>query len=416
MLFDAHKRPPRSIGAAFLFGAFFAAGCASVVQRQPEVMEMQIGHAPAESSAPSAVRPARGRDLLRVLLRRGQQGLKLSASGGLGLYDPESGEALSSIGAEGKGRLSANASILFLGSKRLGKAVEVRAESGALRVAGRAYAGRLLLYAMGDQVFLVNEVSLEDYLKGVLPSEVPSSWPMEALKAQAVAARSYAVWRVGETRKAGNSPYDLDDSVASQVYQGLQNKSERSDSAVDACAGEVLSYQGKIAQCFFHSNSGGHTAGSDEAWGTDHAPAYLAGVEDSWSEDQKHYAWSATLPLADVQAKLERAKLWPGGLLEEVIPKDRSESGRWNLVRLIGGHQEKVVKATAFRTALGADVLRSTNFRTRPRGDAVVFDGLGWGHGVGLAQEGAKAMAEAGKGYRAILDHYYPSTRWARLK
>ena len=408
-------RPLRDTGAAFAFGALLLQGCASVVARQPEVMEMQVGHAPAERAGEPERRSA-GHNVLRVLLRRGQQGLKLSASGGLGLFQADSGEALSAIGAEAKGRLSAAGAALFLGAKNLGAKVEVRAENGRLRVAGRAYAGRLLLYAMGGQVLLINEVSLEDYLKGVLPGEVPSSWPIEALKAQAVAARSYAVWRVAETRKAGASPFDLDDSVSSQVYQGLQEHSERSDQAVDACADEVLSFQGKIAQCFFHSNSGGHTAGSDEAWGTAHAPAYLAGVDDPWSEDQKHYAWTASLPLAQVQAKLERAALWPGGLLQEVVPKDRSDSGRWLAVRLIGLKDEKLIKATALRTALGADVLRRTNFRARPRGDEVVFDGLGWGHGVGLAQEGAKAMAEAGKNYRAILAHYYPGTRWARLK
>ena len=351
---------------------------------------------------------------LRVLLRRGLQGLKLSAPGGLSLHDPQDGHLLAAIGAQTRGRLDAEGTQLYFGGRSLGAEVEVRADEGALRVAGRRYAGRILLRANEGQPYLINDVGLQDYLKGVLPSEVPASWPLAALKAQAVAARSYAIWRAQETRKAGSSPFDLDDSVASQAYQGREKQEARTDEAVDACNGEVLAYRDKVAQCFFHSNSGGHTAGSDEVWGGQ-APAYLAGVLDSWSEDQKHYVWTTTLPLHIVEARLIKAGLW-NGLLEEVVPKEETESGRWSLVRLIGSPSEKLVKAGAFRTALGSDVLRSTHFRVHRRGDDLIFDGLGWGHGVGLAQEGAKAMAEAGKDYRSILDHYYPGTRLAKTK
>ena len=307
---------------------------------------MQVGHAVAEAAAPNLAPPQKSRELLRVLLRRGQQGLKLSASSGMSLHEPKHGQTLASISVESKGRLYAEAGVMKMGGKPLGEEVEVRADEGPLRIAGRSYAGRILLHATGEQLLLVNEVSLEDYLKGVLPGEVPGSWPIEALKAQAVAARSYAVWRVSETRRAGASAFDLDDSVSSQVYQGLAAHAERSDQAVDACAHEVLSFNGKIAQCFFHSNSGGHTAGSDEAWASAHAPGYLAGVEDPWSEDQKHYAWSVTLPLHSVEERLIKAKLWPGGVLEEVVPRERSDSGRWVSIRLFGNGQDKTIKAT----------------------------------------------------------------------
>jgi stage II sporulation protein D len=322
---------------------------------------------------------------------------------------------LAAISAASRGRLEASGDALLMGGKRLGPEAEVRAEVGDLKVAGRRYGGRVLLRANAGQVLLINEISLQDYLKGVLPSEVPASWPLESLKAQALAARSYAVWRAGETRKSGASAFDLDDSVASQAYQGLEKRDPRTDKAVDLTDGEILAFQGKIAECFFHSNSGGHTAGADEVWGGKSAPAYLNGVLDSWSEDQKHYAWSVALESEQVEARLSKAGLF-SGLLEEVVPKSSSDSGRWEQVRLIGSNGEKVVKASAFRNALGADVLRSTNFRVRRRGSSLVFDGLGWGHGVGLAQEGAKAMAEAGKDYRSILSHYYPGTRWARLR
>jgi stage II sporulation protein D len=238
---------------------------------------------------------------------------------------------------------------------------------------------------------------------------------LEALKAQALAARSYAVWRATETRRSGNSAFDLDDSVASQAYQGLEKQDPRTDKAVDLTNAEILAFQGKIAQCFFHSNSGGHTAGSDEAWGGQSPTAYLGGVMDTWSEDQPHYAWSVSLELEKVEARLAKAGLYHG-LLEDLIPKDLTDSGRWESVRLYGPGGDTVIKATALRSALGADVLRSTNFKVHRHGTQLIFDGLGWGHGVGLAQEGAKAMAQAGKDYRNILSHYYPGAHWARLK
>jgi stage II sporulation protein D len=417
-----HKRPPLLPGAAFAFGALLGiaaamlGGCASVQAGldKPGTVEMQVGSAPVEQQG-AAEKPASGGPQLRVLLRRGQQGLKLSAPGGLSLRDSETHAALTDVGASVRGRLEAHGDTLYLGDKALAQEVEVVSLGEAIKVAGRSYAGRILLRASGSQVYLINEISLEGYLKGVLPSEVPANWPLEALKAQAVAARSYAAWRASATRQAGPSAFDLDDSVASQAYQGLEKQDPRTDRAVDACAGEILSYRGKIAECFFHSNSGGHTAGADEAWGGE-APAYLAGVLDSWSEDQQHYAWSGSLSAAQVEARLTRAGLWPGGIIDEIAPRDASESGRWTQVRLIGGSVDKTVKAAAFRTALGADLLRSTHFKIHRRGDDWAFDGLGWGHGVGLAQEGAKAQAEAGRNYRAILDFYYPGTHWSRLR
>jgi stage II sporulation protein D len=407
------KRPSLRTGAAFLF--LLAAGCASVEPyEKAELVQVLVGTQPAEAETPAKVAETGG-PKLRVLLRRGQQGLKLSAPGGLALYDSQDGHALVAIGAAGRGRLEASGESLRMGDRALGTEAEVRADTQGLKVAGRRYGGRVLLRASGGQVLLINEISLQDYLKGVLPSEVPATWPLEALKAQALAARSYAVWRASETRKSGNGSFDLDDSVSSQAYQGLEKQDPRTDQAVDATNGEILAFQGKIAECFFHSNSGGHTAGSDEAWGGKSSPAYLNGVMDIWSEDQKHYAWSATLELEQVETRLNKAGLF-SGLLEEVVPKEQTDSGRWELVRLIGSNGEKLIKATAFRSALGADILRSTNFRVRRHGSSIIFDGLGWGHGVGLAQEGAKAMAEAGRGYRNILSFYYPGTRWARLK
>jgi stage II sporulation protein D len=118
----------------------------------------------------------------------------------------------------------------------------------------------------------------------------------------------------------------------------------------------------------------------------------------------------------EVQRKLEAAGLWKG-FLAGVAGHERSDSGRWISVELSGPDgSSRLVSANAFRMALGADHLRSTNFKVRQRGDDLVFEGLGWGHGVGLSQEGARVLALQGRDYRGILEHYYPGTRMAQLK
>ena len=234
---------------------------------------------------------------------------------------------------------------------------------------------------------------------------------MEALKAQAVAARSFAVSRA---LKARDAPWDLDDSTASQVYRGEDGEGARPSLAVEETRGLVLGWRGQVIEAFFHSNSGGHTADASEVWGGV-SPPYLKGQVDTASEDQAHYAWKATVPLDQVQRALERAGLWRG-YLSGVAGRQRSDSGRWLSLELQGPAGDRAVSGNAFRMALGADLLKSTLFKVRVRGDDLVFDGRGWGHGVGLSQEGALVMAKDGHSFRGILEHYYPGTRLARLR
>jgi stage II sporulation protein D len=390
-----------------------AGACVPRAELAPETgtVQVQLGEAPPQIE-PLRKGPALNGTPLRVLLRRGVQGLKISAPGGLRLVHPRTHEALVELPPQGHGRLGSLAGGLAFNGKGLGldfALVEPLVDGQAVKVAGRRYRGYLGLQVSGSQLLLLNIVGMEDYLRGVLPSEIPSDWPLEALKAQAVAARSFAASHIGKAKQA----WDVDDSVSSQVYKGLGEERPKSSAAVDATRGLVLTHAGKVLEAFFHSNSGGHTADVSEVWGGSSRVMY--GVLDTYSEDQKHYAWNASVPLEEAQRRLERAGLWSGGLLEEILGGEESDSGRWLTVKLSGGGKVKAVKAAELRNALGVDRLRSTRFRVRTRGDVLVFDGLGWGHGVGLSQEGALVQAQQGWTSRRILAFYYPGASLARL-
>jgi stage II sporulation protein D len=366
-------------------------------------------------ASPAAGLPALDGPPLRVLLRRGSEGLKVAAPGGLRLCGLD-GKTLAELSPRGRAGLSARAGRLAMDGSSLGvsEALVLPVERDEIvRVGGRRYRGRMALLAKGSSLALVNIVGLEDYLRGVLPSEVAASGPPEALKAQAVAARSFAVTQM---QASASKTWDLDNSADSQVYRGQEEETEATDRAVQATRGIVLAWRDAVAHTFFHSNSGGHTAGADEVWGGPVPPLYLQGVMDTWSEDQGHYRWSATMGREAVERRLEKAGLW-SGFLEDVVARDRSDSERWTRVELLG-HQGQIrtISANDFRKVLGPDLLRSTRFTVRLRGDEFQFDGLGWGHGVGLSQEGAFAMARAGRDYRGILDFYYPGTRRATLQ
>jgi len=396
--------------------AWMAAGCATTQPWQREApgqIEVSVGQAPAAQARIEASDEGLDGLPLRVLLRKGRQGLKISCAGGLRLLKAD-GDRLVSLPPQGHARLSALGGRLAFDGKDLGAGqarIAAMQPGEPVRVAGHRYRGRLWLKAVDGQLAVVDEVGLEDYLKGVLPGEVPSEWPLEALKAQAVAARSFAVSRAQKSREA---PWDLDDSTASQVYRGADGERERPSQAVDASRGLVLGWRGQVIEAFFHSNSGGHTADASEVWGGV-CPPYLLGGMDTASEDQPHYAWSATISMEQAQRILEHAGVWHG-YLDDIVGRERSDSGRWVSLDLVGAQGRRKVSGNALRMALGADRLKSTLFKVRRRGDDLVFDGLGWGHGVGLSQEGALVMAKDGHGYRSILHHYYPGARLASLK
>jgi stage II sporulation protein D len=214
----------------------------------------------------------------------------------------------------------------------------------------RAYRGNFVASAAGGQVRIVNHVGLEAYLFGVVPGEMPFYWVPEALKAQAVAARTYAL----AVRKSG-SDFDLYPDVRSQVYSGISGERASTTAAVQATAGEVVLYQGRIATTYFFSTSGGRTATVGDVWPGSGRIPYLVSVPDPYDSASPHHTWG---PFAVESGRLSRALRVRGRLLDVRIAA--TPSGRVRSVTSVGSRGESTVSGSDVRQTLG---LRSTWFR-----------------------------------------------------
>ena len=210
------------------------------------------------------------------------------------------------------------------------------------------YRGRMVLSREGGRVLAVNHVSLEHYLYGVVPAEMPASWPAEALAAQAVCARSYAL-----TSRATGLPWDVFADVRSQVYRGVLAEIPASTAAVRATRGEVVTVGGEVAQTFFFSTSGGRTAGNEEGFGGSPI-SYLRSVEDPHDDLSPVHTWTARFTRREAQRKLGSLVT---GRLQGLEVATRSPSGRAATVLVRGSGGDRTVSAASVRTALG---LRST--------------------------------------------------------
>ena len=255
-----------------------------------------------------------------------------------------------------------------------------------LRVAGRPYRGRLAVHDTTDGVLIVNDVGLEKYLYGVVPDEMPPLWEMEALKAQAVAARSYAL----ATRRSSGI-FDAYDDTRSQVYGGLASEHPRSTQAVDGTRGQVVLHEGSIATTFFFSTSGGRTAAIEDVWPSASPVPYLRAVSDPTDAASPFHRWG---PIVYTRRGLQRAfaEDAPRGLSDVTTTSNRS--GRVDQVLVRGRSDDAVLDGAAVRTRLG---LRSTGFAVGVLDIAELDAPVGFGRRVavrGLARNVAGAVLE----------------------
>jgi stage II sporulation protein D len=253
-------------------------------------------------------------------------------------------------------------------------------------------------------MLVINDLPVEEYLVGLINCEISSQWPMEAVKAQAVIARTYALYQREARRGA---PYHLESTVLDQVYEGCLIEDSRALRGVRDTEGEVLTWRGEVIQAFFHSSCGGHTEASENVWGF--PLPYVAGVDCRYCILAPTVRWELTLPLRRIEAALKGAGIPVSGL-KAIKAGSRNVSGRLVDIMLVASGGPQAVPAVKFRQALGYGVIRSTNFTLREEGSDVTFRGMGYGHGVGLCQWGAKARATEGFDYREILAYYYPGT------
>jgi len=299
--------------------------------------------------------------------------------------------------------VSARDGRLMVDGRDIGTRLTIEGDGSLVLVGGRRYRGAIALRAQDDAVEIVNVLDIEAYLRGVVPSEMAASWPLEALKAQAVAARSYTLASLDPT-----APYDLCATVDCQVYRGVEAENARTDEAVLATAGVVVTYQGRTAKTYYHADSGGVVASSQEVWGA--ATPYLVALQDV-ATVSPYRSWTQRLDGAALGASL-RGVGYDLGVVQGLRVVRLSESGRVLELEVQGSSGVRVLRGLQLRTLARGWGLRSMRFQVQ---GGLTVRGDGWGHGVGMSQYGARALARAGYDYGRILAFYYPSTGLTRF-
>jgi stage II sporulation protein D len=290
-----------------------------------------------------------------------------------------------------------------------GTTVPSAAFDAPLRLDGRALPGRLEIFAENGSLVAVNSVDLEQYVAAVVGSEVPKSWPREALRAQAVAARTFAV-----AQKIAQGPgarAHLGSSVLDQVYRIAAHPPAAALEAARATTGQVLTWGAAPIAAYFSASCGGKSESAEAAFNL--APGttpYLQGGEP----DEDTREWTVRLPLAEISAALRKA----GRILSEVeaiAVQSRTPSGRAQMLTVETAAGPRTLLAVELRQLVGYSRIPSLLFDADVDGDAIVLHGKGSGHGVGLCQWGARSRAMAGAGWREILAHYYPGAEVRRM-
>ena len=271
----------------------------------------------------------------------------------------------------------------------------------------KRYSGQINIVFRNNKIFVINVLGVEKYLNSVVGSEMPHKWHIEALKAQAIASRTYAL------KKTNNGLYDIDSTQTNQVYNGLESSTFKTRRAVRETRSLVITYKNKLINALFHSSSGGMTENSEAVW-SDPYP-YLVTVKDFDQKNPK-IRWNKEV------SKSELKEIFPiiGGI-HQIEVLNITETGRVKNLKIIGILGEKVITGKEFRSKLG---LKSTLFRPTISEDFhdkkdlnnqsniqfhpfLIISGMGAGHGVGMSQWGARYMAD--KGYKAnqILKYFY---------
>lgn len=257
----------------------------------------------------------------------------------------------------------------------------------------------------GGAALVINQVDLEEYVKGVVPAEVNSSWHPEMLKAQAVAARTYALYQqmLSATRE-----YDVVASVQDQVYRGKQGIDAAVLKAVEDTRGLVLTYQGAPIYAAFSSTAAGLTEDAVNVWSKDYP--YLKGVECPFDLASPYYQWTASFRRELLEQNL-RQQGFPVGTITALTPSSFSRGGRVATLRVVHTEGELLLRGEELRKAVGYMVVPSTQFTVESVESEIVLSGYGAGHAVGMCQWGAKELAELGYPFSTILSYYYPDTQ-----
>ncbi|MGI6584475.1 MAG: SpoIID/LytB domain-containing protein [Lutisporaceae bacterium] len=351
--------------------------------------------------------------------------------------------------------------MLLLNSEEKIKIVpkEAKGKVSSLKYKGKKYRGCITMQSLaGSDITLINELLFDHYLYSVVPSEMPASWHIEALKAQAVAARNFALVTMERHNAYG---FDLCSTEHCQAYNGLEKENSSTTEAVNATKGKVITYNGALISTFYHSSSGGHTEDSENVWNA--KTDYIRGVDDKFSLGSPYDNWTVELDKTEIKEKLAQSNINLGEI-RDIRILESSRYGRVTKLEIRGSKDTRIFNKEEIRRIIGTRLLKSiwytlktdadvfvrgSQFNSTERGrashmhvlsssgktivkgtgnkitvkgmnstksynvvpDKYTFDGKGFGHGLGMSQYGAKGMAEAGYNYQKILEHYYQNSK-----
>ncbi|NLW50069.1 MAG: SpoIID/LytB domain-containing protein [Candidatus Brocadiaceae bacterium] len=386
---EAAPRPPRRRGPGpGLAAAAAALGLLAFVGLYGWQFWRPLPVVPPMPAAPaSIVYP----ETVPVVIVSASPSLRLSCPGGASWYAP--GERFLDMG-EGPWRVTASGEVLHLNDLAVPEGeAQLRPNDDGFVLGEDAYRGHLVLTVRpGDCVRAVNVLPPEQYIAGVVGRELYARWPMEALMAQAVAARTFMLYTLDA--RGHMVPADM-------AYRGREAESRPARLATELTAGIVLAYDDRPLPAYFQSTCGGRTVAVERVFALDALPP-LRGVECPWCRGTRWYEWSLEVTGADLARRLDRPDV---AEVRTLRPLETEPDGYARFVLI---NDEVKLDAGALRRALGGNRMRSLRFRVTARDGVFSLQGRGYGHGVGLCQWGARGMARAGHTWQEILQHYYP--------
>lgn len=324
--------------------------------------------------------------------------------------------------------------LIYAGSE--GNEVKAVARDGIVEIEGKKYRGNVIFRPQNDKITVINEILIDDYVRGVVAGEMPSGWPIEALKAQSVAARCFALNSLGKHADYG---FDVCATTNCQVYGGISSETETTNQAVAETAGIVACYNGKIINTLFSSSNGGYVEAAENVWGGSYPYSQTFRDEYEKTDEISGAVWTAEFSPEEIKAELAVNGVDIGDILNMEIIKT-SVSGRVLEVKITGTTGIKSYTKSYARTFLGLRsqlytiktpqssaihclsaegqgtvsgtyyVLTSEGIDTRTTGSGngnYVITGRGYGHGVGMSQWGARHMSEQGFTFEDIIKYYY---------
>ena len=280
--------------------------------------------------------------------------------------------------------------------------VSIFTNNGCVILNKSKYCGKLILVPKeNDKFSILEEIGIEEYLPGVIEGEMPAMWNEDALQAQVIAVRTYAIYK---RKTKANALYHI--NKLDLAYKGSYMNQTKTKEIVDKTRGTVMVYDWELFPGYFHSTCGGHTEDINLVFNLKSIPP-LSGVDCGYCNNSKYYHWKKKLGRNTIQNKLNSTKSKVKEI-RNITTEQIGPGGHCSTIKIDHAGGTKRVNANDFRLLIGPNNLRSTSFSIKNSGSSFIFEGSGWGHGVGLCQYGTQNMAKSGFRWYDILRHYYP--------